>query len=161
MKSNSRLAGMIEALKSKPELEPTWLPFSGGTAEIGESLGLPHEAASMLLYGLCATGNVRCLNDQGEFVDEDECTIRAFGGEAAFVAAEDVRAWLAEWSDALQPSRLRAEIAQRLKAGDVPGRNIPWKQFEQEVRTACKAKPRTRGFDHRTFQRIVRELRSK
>ena len=51
------------------------------------------EAATMTLYGLCATGNVHCLNNQGELIETIDIE-----GKPAFFRASDVRSLLTDWS---------------------------------------------------------------
>jgi hypothetical protein len=46
--------------------------------QIAHALNIEDEPAAMMLYGLCATGNVRWFDAQGELIDEDECTIADF-----------------------------------------------------------------------------------
>jgi hypothetical protein len=125
---------------------------------------IENEAASMVLYGLCATGNVRCRNDQLEFIDPDECTLREFDGEAAFVAVDDVRHFLAEWSSAPQPAGREAVIEKLLADGLNPPRNIKWKSFNDRVRDECNGWLDDRpalGFSDKQIQRMVKELRTK
>jgi hypothetical protein len=78
-----------------------------------------------LLYGLCATGNVRCSNKKLQVLDPDDYMIADFEGEPAYVAASDVRHWLAQWSKAPLANILDAVIAEKLQAGVVPGRIVP------------------------------------
>jgi hypothetical protein len=118
-------------MKPNGKRRQNWVSFHNGVAEITDTMRIPNEAASMLLYGLCATGNVRCLNDQLDFIDPDECTLTEFSAAGAFIAVNDLRHFLAEWSSAPQPSLINVEIAKRLP------RRIPWKQFCNEIRDAC------------------------
>jgi hypothetical protein len=144
-------------MKPNGKRRQNWVSFHNGVAEITDTMRIPNEAASMLLHGLCATGNVRCLNDQLDFIDPDECTLTEFSGEAAFIAADDVRHFLAEWSSAPQRLLMNAEIAKRLP------RRIPWKQFCNEIRDACNGwrgpgKPAW-GFGDKQIQRSANRLR--
>jgi hypothetical protein len=56
------------------------------------------------------------------------------------------------------PSRDEA-IRQRLEAGVIPGKNERWKEFEKQIRTACKVVGKTTGFGKRTLQERVKQLR--
>jgi hypothetical protein len=146
-------------MKPNGKHKRNWVAFHNGVAEITDTMRIPNEAASMLLYGLCATGNVRCLNDQDEFIDPDECTLTDFNGEAAFIAASDVQHFLAEWSSAPQPLLINVEIAKRLP------RRIPWKQFCNEIRDACNGwrapgQPAW-GFGDKQIQRSVKDLQAR
>jgi hypothetical protein len=151
-------------MKPNGKRRQNWLPFHNGTAEIVETMRIPNEAASMLLYGLCATGNVRCLNDQHEFIDPDECTLTELYRQAPFVAADDVRHFLAEWSSDPQPARREAVIAKLLADGLSPPRKIGWKRFCDNVRDACNGWIDDRpalGFSDKQIRRVVKELRTK
>jgi len=172
MNSKSGETAIISRLRSKRS-DPTSLPrlaFYDAATEIAQALKIKAEAAAMTLYGLCATGNVRWFDDQGEVIDIDECTIAAFHGgmTPAFVVADDLRFHLKEWSPAPQRTGLEAEIEKRLQGGDIPGRNIQWKKFSDEVRDECNGwivtgnerKP-NRGFGDKQIQRIVKDLTSK
>jgi hypothetical protein len=119
----------------------------------------------MTLYGLCATGNVGSVTDELEIIDGEECTIEELEGSLAFVSASDVRHWLTEWSPAPQPLKRDAVIEAKLQAGAIPGRNIPWKKFCDEIRDECngwgaKGKPAW-GFSNKQIQRHVKDLMDK
>ena len=118
----------------------------------------------MTLYGLCATGNVRCLDDQGEVVDEDECTISHFSKKPKYVIASDVRSFLTDWSPDPLPSKREAVISAMIAEGLNPTRNINWKLFCDRVRNDCNGwigKRIAPGFSQKQIQRIVKDLRSK
>jgi hypothetical protein len=156
--------------KAKPlsKAGQDWLTFSDGATEIAKALSIANEPASMLLYGLCATGNVRCVNDRHEIFEAEECTIAALEGKPAHVAASDVRNWLAEWSKAPSADIVNTVIEEMLRAGDKPGRNIHWEPFCNKVRDACKggwlskgniSKHRPgRGFSTKQIKRKVKDL---
>jgi hypothetical protein len=71
-------------------------------AVIAKALHIDPEAASMVLYGLCATSRVRWVDSTGKLVDEDEVTIASFEGKVDLVVAEDIDDVLEEWSTASQ-----------------------------------------------------------
>jgi hypothetical protein len=157
----------IKQLMAKPRKVVDWLTFSDGLTEIAEALHIHHDAASMLLYGLCATGNVCCVNDQHEVFEAEECTIADLEGKPAHVAASDVRHQLAEWSKAPSANIIDTVIAEMLRAGDKPARNIHWEPFCNKVRDKCngwlskgnisKHRP-GRGFSTKQIQRRVKDL---
>jgi hypothetical protein len=128
-------------------------------AEISGALNIRFEAAMMTLYGLCTTGNLRFVDDDGEIIDFEECTIDEFERNApAFVSAEDVRHWLNEWAPAPQRSQRDTVIAELIK-----GPPLSQKQFCDSVRARCngwqsKGKP-ARGFGNKQILRIRDELR--
>ena len=54
--------------------------------EIAQALNnIPYEAAMLILDGLCATGDVRWVDDSGEIADEDVVTIAAYKSQSARV----------------------------------------------------------------------------
>ena len=153
--------GILTRLRTS---DPTLLPrlsLSEAASELGNALRLKHEAATMTLYGLCATGNIRSLSAEGQVIEEGECTIGNFN--PAFVIASDLQSFLTDWSPDPQPQHRDAVIAEMLKDGLVPGASIPWKEFENKVRNACNgwigSRP-ARGFDHKTIYRTVKRLRN-
>jgi hypothetical protein len=154
--------------KGKGKRRQDFLTFLEAAEEIAQGLKVKHEAGAMTLYGLCATGNVRSFNAQEEFFDPDECTIANFEGNPTFVIASGVRHCLVEWSPDALPSQRDAEIDKRLRAGVIPGRNVSWKQFGDDIRDACNGwivtggqrKP-NRAFGDKQIQRIVKDLKAK
>src|SRR5262245_25577819 len=110
MNSKSAVTAIVERTKKKKASSSKTLTFSEAADEIGKALNIEYEAAEMTLYGLCATGNVRWIDNQGELVDEDECTIANFHSKPAVVLADDVRSCLTDWSPAPQSSRREAVI---------------------------------------------------
>src|SRR5262245_6726284 len=149
--------------KSKDDPRPT-LTFDQAASEIAQALKIEHEAAAMMLYGLCATGNVGCVNDQGEIIDYDECTIAAFSGASirASVVAGDVRPYLTKWSTGPLPHQRAAVIQAMLP------RTISWKEFCNQVRDKCNGWIKTggepkpqQGFSQKQIQRIVKDLMAK
>jgi hypothetical protein len=164
MASTKSLRAIVERLKRKAKRPSELLTIDDAAAEIADALNIRHEAAMMTLYGLCATGNVRCLNDQGEVIDEDECTIGDFNGKPKLVIASDVRNWLSEWSQRPQPSRREAVITAMIAKGVNPPRNISWKEFCKRVRDECNGWVGNRpalGFGDKQIQRIVKDLMAK
>jgi hypothetical protein len=163
MNFKSHFETSLEALE-----EPIGEIISNDTAadEIARSLSIHIGAAMKVLCGLCATGDVRWVDDKGEVVDEDECTIAAFGGgkHPTYVVADDVRLWLTEWSSDPQPAR-KKEVIAKLMVELNPPRKTKWKPFCDRVRDECNGwhkpgKPAL-GFGDKQIQRIVKELRSK
>jgi hypothetical protein len=141
------------------------IPFHEAASEIAASLNITFEAATMTLYGLCATGNVHWVDDSGEVVEEHELTVANFSSKPAFVVADDVRSCLADWSPQPQRSQRDRVISGLLVEGHNPPRNIKWKPFCDLVRDKCngwlKAGKPALGFGDKQIQRAVKELRSK
>jgi hypothetical protein len=166
MNSKSPVNAVTAPLKAKyGRRRSSKLTMDEAATEIAQALNLHSEAAAMMLYGLCATGNVRWLDGAGEVINEDECTVANFNHKPVLVMADDVRHWLTQWSRAPQPSRREAVIAALIAEGFNPPRNIPWKKFCGEVRDKCNGwlsngEPAL-GFSDRQIQRTVKELRAK
>ena len=168
MNSKNAASAIVERMKKKAKNKTPpskALTFSEAADEIGKALNIEYEAATMMLYGLCATGNVRWIDNQGKLVDEDECTIAGFYCKPAHILADDVRTCLTDWSPAPQSSRREAVIAAMIAEGLNPPRNIKWKAFFKRVRDECngwlsEGKPAL-GFGDKQIQRIVKDLRSK
>jgi hypothetical protein len=119
----------------------------------------------MTLYGRCATGDVRWVDDSGEIVDEDAVTIAAFSGKPAFIVADDLRSCLVSWSPDPQPKMREQVILTLVAEGLNPPRNIKWKPFCDLVRDKCNGwskpgKPAF-GFGDKQIQRAVKDLRTK
>jgi len=163
MNSSNAVSAIVRRMKKSGSRKT--LTFIEASKEIGQVFNIEYEAATMTLYGLCATGNVRWVDGQGEFVDEDECTIADFTGKPKFVSAEDVRHWLTEWSPKPQPSRREAVIDKMIAEGLNPPRNISWKMFCKRVRDECNGWLSTGrpalGFSDKQIQRVFKELRAK
>jgi hypothetical protein len=121
----------------KDRRPPVTITRYAAATEIAQGLNIPHEAAMMMLYGLCATGNVRWTAERGEVVEEDAVTIAAFSGKPAFVVADDLRSFLADCSPDPQPLRRDQVIVALLDEGRVPPRKIAWKAFNNLVRERC------------------------
>jgi len=160
MNSKSPINAVTAPLKAEyGRRRSSKLTMDEAATEIAQALNLHSEAAAMMLYGLCATGNVRWLDGAGEVIDEDKCTIANFNHKPVLVMADDVHHWLTVWSKAPQPSRREAVIAAMIP------RKIPWKKFCDEVRGKCNGwlpdgRPAP-GFGDKQIQRIVKDLRSK
>jgi hypothetical protein len=124
----------------------------------------------MTLHGLCATGNVSSWNGQFEIIDIEKVTADQFGrpnvpGCPAFVDADEVRHYIAEWSSAPSSNKIRDQIIQKLlNEGHVPPRAIKWKAFYKLVRDACNGwlgdRRPAHGFGDKQIQRAVKDLRS-
>ena len=165
MNSKNAVAAIVGRMKKKASSSKT-LTFSDAATEIGKALNIEHEAATMILYGLCATANVRWVDNQGKLVDEDECTIADFYSKPAFVLADDVRSYLTDWSPMPQTSNREAVIAAMIAEGHIPPRTVDWKTFCNRVREKCNARLDAKGrppfgFSDKQIQRIVKDLRSK
>jgi hypothetical protein len=167
MNSKTAVTAIVGRIKKKKKASPSKaLTFGEAADEIGKALNIEHEAATMTLYGLCATGNVRWIDNQGELVDEDKCTIANFYSKPAVVLADDVRSFLTDWSHAPQPSRREAVIAAMIAEGLIPPRTIDWKTFCNLVRERCNARLDAKGrppfgFGDKQIQRKFNELRDK
>jgi hypothetical protein len=165
MNSKSSLTAIISRFKPKDAGIEARLTFNEAATEIAHALKIKIEAAAMVLYGLCATGNVRWLNDQGEVIEEDECTVASFNDKPKYVIASDVRSHLTDWSSDPQPKKRENVIAEMLAEGLNPPRNIKWKPFCNRVRDECngwlsRGQPAL-GFGDRQINRMVNELKSK
>jgi hypothetical protein len=164
MNSKSAVTAIVGRMKKRASSET--LNINDAAKEIAQALRIETEPATMTLYGLCATGRVRSLDDQGQVIDEDECTIGEFGNKPKHVIASDVRSFLTDWSPDPLPSKREAVIrAMIIAEGLNPPRNIEWKPFCDRVRDECngwlpKGRPAW-GFGDRHIRRIVRDLRSK
>jgi hypothetical protein len=151
---------------TKPKLSPPLeVPFSSATADIAQALCIPNEAAAMTLYGLCATGNVRAFGDQGEVLDVEKRLIEDLERlNPILVSGDDVRHWLRGWSRGpIRQDRDKVILA-KLRKGLIPGSNIHWKKFRDDIRNDCngwgaKGKP-ANGFGDKQIQRAVKRLRS-
>jgi hypothetical protein len=165
MASTKPVTAIVGRLKAKAtQRKNEALTFSEAATEIANALNIRHEAATMTLYGLCATGNVRWLDDGLDIVDEDECTISSFAGKPALVIASDVRSFLTDWSPDPLPTKRETVISAMLAEGLNPPRNISWKKFCDQVRDKCNGwigKRPALGFSQKQIQRIVNDLRSK
>jgi hypothetical protein len=157
------LAKILAWLREEPEGER--VPFHHAAKEIADALNIKYEAATMTLFGLCATGNVRWVDDSGEVIDDEAVTVAKFGGKVAFVIADDVRHHLAEWS--AQPLRShRDQVIEKLIAEDHrPPRSIDWKSFYKLVRDDCRGwladgRP-AHGFGDKQIQRAFKDLMAK
>ena len=80
--------------------------------------------------------------------DADGCEIDVM------IHEDDFRSWIKQQCDP-QFDR-EAAITKRLRAG-VPGRDISWKQFCNDVRKDCEALPTTHGFSNETIEDITRK----
>jgi hypothetical protein len=165
MNSKSAVTAIIGRIKEEKKPSKA-LTIHMAATEIARALNIRHEAAMMTLYGLCATGSVRWVGDQGEIVDEDECTIGDFWNKPKHVVASDVRSYLTDWSPDPLPSKRETVISAMIAEGLNPPRNINWKEFYKRVREACNARLDAKGrapfgFGDKQIQRIVKDLRSK
>jgi hypothetical protein len=168
MASTKPVTAIVERLKAKArrpnKADHDWVKYPTAVTEVVEAFGISSEAASMMLFGLIATGQVRALDNHQEFIDLDDCTIAELEGKPKFVRADEFRNWLREWSAVPTADRDRV-IADKLRSGEFPGRNTTWKKFCDEVRNKCngwraKGKPAW-GFGDKQIRRIVSDLMDK
>jgi hypothetical protein len=168
MASTKPITSIVERLKAKvkqpSKADHDWIKFAQAVTEVIEAFGLPGDAASVMLFGLIATGQVRALDKAGQFIDLDSCTIAELEGKPKSVSANELRGWLREWSAAPTTDRARV-IADKLRSGEIPGRNITWKEFCDDVRSKCngwrdKGKPNW-GFGDKQIKRICNHLMDK
>lgn len=159
MKNNN--AAQIHAMisKLKPHPVTSWLTRGEAAGEIAEALQIPYAAAMMTLYGVCATGGVRWVDNSGESIEEDELTVANFSDKPERVAADDLKACLVEWSHIAQLSTRDEVIKKMLHEGNTP-RKLTGKVFCHEVRKACNGEQQ-RGFGDRTILNVVRGLGKK
>jgi hypothetical protein len=143
-----------------------WLTFANAEQEIARALKIKREAALMTLFGLCAIGDVRVADANGEVIEEGEYMIGDIVEIRHLrVAAGDLHAWLADVSAAPQRSALKEAITRRVNAGEVPGDTITWARFCDLIRKDCNGYVRTggkpqpsRGFGDKTIKRAVADL---
>jgi hypothetical protein len=144
MTSEEAKRHIVEFVVAHQIKAPTeWLPFDKAAGKLQLGLKLASiEAATMTLYGLCATGTVRWLDNQEQLVDEDECTVADFDSKPAFIVTVDVLHWLAGWVPNLKLlEELRDTlILERVRDGDRPGI-----QLYDFVRKACHVGSNRRG----------------
>ena len=165
----SNLKAIVKGLKAKrlSKADHDWISFDQAVGEVLNAFRLPHEAATMMLYGLIATKNIGVGDRKQHF---EEFTIAELEGKIAFVNGGDLKDWLRQTSSMPLLNRRDAVIKKMLDEGNVPGRGgtMKWKPFEDQVRNECNGwvgkGPKRRpapGFDHRTFQRSVEKLRQR
>jgi hypothetical protein len=135
-----------------------WLPYADACDEIMQTLKVRREAALMMLYGLCATSNIRWCGK-----DFEDCSIESLEERLAFVGASDLRHYLNSTARAPQVTQRDAVIEKKLLTVDL--RKISWKEFCDSVRDDCdgwraKGKPAW-GFGDRQIKRVVKELMDK
>jgi len=164
MNSKNAVAAIVGRMK--PKASSRTLPFTKAVTEIAQALNIEDAPASMILYGLCATGNVRWLDSQRELIDEDQCTIADFNHKPRWVDANDVRHFLTEWSPMPQTSSREVVTAAMIAEGHIPPRTVDWKTFCNRVREKCNARLDAKGrppfgFSDKQIQRIVNDLRAK
>jgi hypothetical protein len=159
------MAGLsaVEALIARgPDTSPAlMLSWRDAETEIVKALCITRETALMVLYGLCATANLRCFTAQRELIDTDH---GPFEGKIAFVAADDIRHWLLQSRRAPLARQRDIVIAELLASDQLPGDNIEWKVFGDLVRDECngwrkRGKPAW-GFGDKQIKRVVKTLRS-
>jgi hypothetical protein len=166
MSTITERAGIKRRPRTKADFD--WIGRSIAENELAQAFNLPREVASMLLHGLIATGNVRALGNDNELIDIDACTIADLEGKAASVAANELRDWINEHSTVPQGRQSRdGLIAQKLREGINPPRNISWKEFRNDIRNGCGGwivtggkRHAAHGFGDKQIQRAVNRLRS-
>ena len=159
------MAGLsaLEALIARgPDTSPgVLLPWLAAETEIVEALGVTRETARMVLYGLCATANLRCFTADRQIIDIDQ---GPFEGKIAFVEADDIRHWLLQSRRSPLTKQREIVIVELLASDQLPGENIEWKAFCDLVRDNCngwrkRGKPAW-GFGDKQIKRVVNTLRS-
>ena len=135
MASTKSVDAIVDRMMAKAK-PVNWIHVSKAWVEVREAFGISTEAASMLVFGLIATGTIRALDGEQQLIDLDECRIWELEGKPIFVRADELRDWLREWSVAPTADRDRA-IAEKLRSGQIPGRNISWKKFCDDLRDKC------------------------
>jgi hypothetical protein len=154
--------------------EEDWISFYTAAREIAERLGMSQAVARKHLRQACAdqliTTMKRPLDPEPmpiEFwtrIDPREWSTRTVdydppdtdGSKTEVIIHEDdFRSWI-EQRSAPQSNR-EAAITKRLRAG-VPGKDLPWKRFCDDVRKDCRASLTTRGFTNETIEDITREI---
>jgi hypothetical protein len=160
-RQRAQVMRIVERVGFEIEAPTEWLTFQEAAAKIGFALKLANEAATMTLYGLCATGTVRWLDDEEEPIDEDKCTIADFDSKPAYVVTVDVLHWLAEWVP--NPKLLREYrdtlIWERVQKGAQPGI-----QLYEFVRGACRVGTNRKGqwdqegFSDKQLGRIAKDF---
>ena len=139
MQGRSKAQAIVKGLKAKrpSKADHDWISFDQAVGEVLNKFRLPHEAATMMLYGLIATKNVG-VGDGKQHIEE--CTIAELEGKIAFVNGGDLKDWLRQTSSMPLLNRRDAVIKKMLDEGNVPGRGgtMKWKPFEDQVRNECK-----------------------
>jgi hypothetical protein len=165
MKPNAKHLVLVRRMTKRPNtVRYDWINIAQAVSEIAKALNLPSEIAQVTLFGLIATGTIPASDVKG-LIDIDQCTIADLEGRPAFVEAGRLRNWLRDYSKAPLPNRLDAVIAEKLQAGSVPGRNVDWKPFCDNVRDECNGwivtggkRKANKGFGDKTIQRRVKYL---
>jgi hypothetical protein len=67
---------------------PAMISRTKAAHEIAAALHIPYEAALMLLYGLCATDEVRWVDSRGEIIDADAVTVADFSDKPVYIAVD-------------------------------------------------------------------------
>ena len=97
MNSKSRGEAIIERLgaEQRPlnKADHKWIGITKARPEVMEAFGLSYEAASMVIYGLIASGHVRALDETLEFIDLDVCTIAELEGKPRWVGVATTCLW--------------------------------------------------------------------
>ena len=167
-----KLSNAMELLRAKgrprTKADFEWINRVVARDELAQAFNLPSAAAAMLLHGLIATGNVRVLGNDNELIDIDNCAIADLEGKAASVAANELRDWINKHSTVPQGRQSRdGLIAQKLREGINPPRNISWKEFRDDIRNGCGGwivtggkRRAAHGFGDKQIQRAVNRLRS-
>jgi hypothetical protein len=152
--------------------EEDWISFYTAADEIEEQLGVSQALARKKLRQACADQLITTMkapldpdpmpfefwvrvaphewrerNVDYDGPDKDGCRIEVMIYEA------DYRSWI----EPAPQSNREAAITKRLRAG-VPGRDVPWKLFCNDVRKDCGASITTRGFTDETIENITREI---
>jgi hypothetical protein len=156
--------------------EEEWITFYDASHEVEQTFGISRAAAQKRLRQACADQLITSKKapyekDAGLFPiefwspvapgewrqrevdydgpDKDRCEI------AVMLRETDYRYWLKQ--QCAPQSDRDAAIAKRLSK-HIPGRDMPWKRFCDDIRKDCGASPTTRGFSDETIENITRQL---
>jgi hypothetical protein len=151
--------------------EEDWLTFYEAAQEIAERLGMSQAVARKHLRQACADQLIITMKRPldpvplpVEFwtrVDPREWSTRTVDHDPpdadgckteVMIHEDDFRSWIGH-----PQSNREAAITKRLRVG-VPGRDLSWKRFCDDVRNDCGASLSTRGFTDETIENITREI---
>jgi hypothetical protein len=140
--------------------ETQWLSFNDAVAALARELTQSYAVAQALMCGLCATSEIQCASEGYVFIDPDTEPM-GYAARPLYISKRDFGAWLHE--NNIVSSTRDDEIRRRLRAGERPGKNMPWKEFYIGVRDRCRGWKKkgipAKGFGDKQIQRIVNAIR--
>jgi hypothetical protein len=153
----------IDVAGMKPSPVGEWITLNIAIGKVAEALSFHEDLAEAILFGLIANQDLRVGDAKGELIDTDQASISDVRSKLTYIAYSDLQHWLREHAKLPLVKDRDNVIAALLTEGKIPGSNIAWKDFDDEVRDLCngwlgkgaKRRP-ARGFDHRTIQRSVK-----